>query len=108
MALSEAGAMATDPGEVRRDLTARIDAFIGHFERRRLKPDAWESNWLVKAIGHTRGGDLEAAADALGRAELPPKSRIVRSVKEMTFRPMTPEELRNLFRRFLVESDPTS
>jgi len=97
-----------EPKQISRDLAVRIDAFIERCERQHLKPDAWESNWLVKAIAHVRGGNLEAAQDAISRAELPIKSRIVRSVSEMTFRPLTTGELRSLFQQFLDELPPES
>ena len=86
----------------------RIDAVIGRYERTLLKPGAWESSFLVKAIAHARGGDLQAAEEALKSAELPTGSRIIRSLDDVTLRPLTAAELRGLFQRFLLDEQSPS
>jgi len=87
--------------ETRRDLHSRIEGFITRCERQRLVPDAWESEWLTKAIAHLRGCNLEAGEEAMRRAETPRNLRNERDVSQITMRPLATLELRRICQRFL-------
>ena len=49
----------------RRELIARIEAFIAGFEATGTQPDRWQSDWLMKALASLEANEFAAREAAL-------------------------------------------
>ena len=59
----------------RRQLEARIEAFIAGYESRGQQPDFFAGEYLVRALASLKGGNYEAGEARLRLAETPAENR---------------------------------